>query len=782
MGIRKSIPKVDAVPKVTGSAKYVEDMIPHNALYAKVLHSTIASGMVKHMDCEEAAAMPGVEAVVTCFDVPATPYATDGHPLVLDPLHNGVADRYILSRRVRFYGDEIACVVAKDALTAQKAIERIKVEYEPFTPVFTSEAAVNGATPVNPDFPNNELARLDFHIDDDGVKWEAGDFSADDTLAGCEDMQNHRFHVPSVHAAHIEPNSCIAYMEGDKMVIITCNQNPFTTRRHIAAALELPVGKVKLIKPYMGGGFGNKQDTLYEPIAAFMSRKLGGRPVALIMTREECFVNSRTRHSMDILTALAVDESGKIRKRAIRINSNGGAYAAHGHAVAAYAVTNYFQTYSADVLQIGRSSTAYTNLPSAAAMRGYGIPQLAFAMESQMDDIAYARGWDPIVFRRKNMMRNGFLDPFDKFHVESCGLDECIERGAEYMDWENRRKEYAAFNKISRDVKKGLGMAIFSYKTGVYPLQIENGSCRIVLHEDGSALIQTGATDLGQGSDTVFAQIASEILTIPETKLTIASMQDTDLTPYDAGAYASRESYVSGGAVKKTALILKDKILGSAAAMLGCGVDDLELADEHIVDKKQGKRPLCSIADTAVYTLFLNDQKTQTEQLCAESTYTCFNNTFAFGASFADIEVDVPLGQIKVKRICSVHDSGTILNPQLAKGQICGGIAMGTGYALFEQLLYDEKGRMRNSNYLDYKIPTSMDMPEMVVDFVETYEPSGPFGNKALGEPPLIPQAPAIRNALLHATGVSVYKLPMSPQNLVHAFIHAGLIPKETEE
>nr|WP_308742521.1 xanthine dehydrogenase subunit XdhA [uncultured Anaerocolumna sp.] len=775
MGVGKSINRVDAIEKVTGTAKYVEDMLPSNALIAKVLHSTIANGIVKSINIEEALKMPGVETILTCFDVPDVLYATSGHPLSLDPNHPDVKDKLILSKRVRYYGDDIAAVVADNALNAQKALEKIVVEYEEYEPLLTPQAAINNKISLHEQCPSNELSRMDFEIKDGEVDFYKGKFSDDPYIAGREDLKGTFFSVPPVHACHIENNSCFAYMEGKKMIVVTCNQVPHTLRRNVAEAIEMPIGDVKIIKPYLGGGFGNKQDTMYEPVAAFLSKKLGGRCVAILLTREETFVNTRTRHGMDIYASVEVDENGKIKRKGLKLNSNGGSYGTHRHSITAYAVTNFFELYPSGEIQIGESSTAYTNLPSAGALRGYGIPQIDFAMESQMDDIAKEKGWDPIDFRKKNIMKLGFRDPFDKFYVKSNGLEECIDKGRELIDWDKKRKEYDQFNKTSKDIKKGVGMAIFCYKTGVYPIQLENAACRMVLNEDGSIQVQIGATELGQGSDTVFAQMASEILTIPESKIHVISTQDTDITPYDSGAYASRQSYVTGGAVKKTALLMKEKIIGKAAAIAKISIDDLTIENENIIIEKT-KEIISSIGNVATLINFINDSS-QTEHITAETTYTCLSNCFAFGASFVDLEVDVPIGKIKISKIISLNDSGKILNPQLARGQVHGGVAMAVGYAIGEQLLFDSKtGKPLNNNLLDYKIPTSMDIPEMESHFVETYEPTGPYGNKALGEPPLIPQAPAIRNAVLHATGVSIYKLPMSPQNLVHEFIKAGLI------
>lgn len=775
MGVGQSVKRLDAVQKVTGSAKYVEDLIPVGALYMKIVHSTIANGLVTAIDTQEAEKMPGVELIITCFDVPDVEYATAGHPLSLDPGHADTKDKLILSKRVLYYGDDVAAVVADTPLNAQLAAEKVKVTYEEYAPMLTPQDAIGGKSVMHDLRPTNELARMDFSISPQGdVDWYTGTFSTDTRIAGRDDLVGEQYSVPAVHACHLENNCCFAYMEGRRMVVYSCNQVPHTLRRNIAEAIEMPVGDVRVVKPFMGGGFGNKQDTMYEPVVAFASKKLGGRCVAIVLSREETFVNTRTRHGFDVTIATTANEKGELTRRGIRINSNGGAYAAHTHAVAAYAVTSNFQTYKATEVQVGESSTAYTNLPSAAAMRGYGIPQLNFAMESQMEDIARTNGWDPIAFRLQNINEAGFVDPFDKFTVRSCGLRQCVERGRQISDWDRKRREYEEFNKTSPNIKKGIGMALFSYKIGVYPLQLESGSCRIVMNEDGSAQIMVGCTELGQGSDTTMCQIVSQVTSIPEGNLSVCSAQDTDVTPYDNGAYASRQTYISGRGVKLAAEKLVETILHHAAAVYDLPQSELSVHGERVW---QGEREVCTLAQICTHMNFVNDQKTATDHITAEATYTAQNICLAYGASFMDIEVDVPLGKVRVKKAYCLQDSGKIINPQLAKGQIQGGVAMGIGYALGEQMQYDAKtGRPLNNNLLDYKVPTCMDIPDMEVEFVETYEDSGPFGAKGLAEPPLIPQAAAIRNAILHATGVGMHRLPMNPQRLVHAFREAGLI------
>lgn len=776
MGIKKNIKRVDAFQKVTGEAKYVEDLIPRDSLYVKIVHSTIANGIVKKIDTSEALEAPGVEMILTCFDVPTHPYITAGHPLSLDPAHEDVKDKLILTSHVRYYGDDIAAVVADTPLHAQLAAELVHVEYEIHDPLLTPAASINNPDVIHEIRPNNELSRMDFTIKDGKPEFGTAAFSTSPEIAGRKDLIGEHFYTPTVNAVHLENHSCFAYMDGRKIVVYTCNQAPHTVRRNTANALGIPVGDVRVIKPYLGGGFGNKQDTVYEPLVALLTQKLGGRPVAHICTREETFINTRTRHAFDMDIVAEPDAEGRLQKRAVRINSNGGSYAAHGHAITAFAVTTFFQTYTAEGEQIGESSCAYTNLPTAAAMRGYGIPQITYAMECQMDDEAYRNGWDPIEYRRKNIHKLGFTDPFSGFIVKSCGLNECIDKGVELSNWYQKRAAYDAFNKTSRDLKKGLGMALFAYKISVWPLSIENAACRIIMNEDGTAQVQIGAIELGQGADTAWAQIASEILTIPEDRITVISTQDTDVSPYDNGAYASRQTYVCGGAVKKAAEQMREKLLDRAAKLKGVSADELCLINEQIV-VKQNESKLCSIAEVCAHYNFFNDGFTDTEHLVSEATYTLHDSCFAYGVSFVDLEVDVPFGKVNLKKVWAIHDSGALINPQLAEAQVHGGLVMGLGYALSEQMLFDPKtGKPLNNNLLDYKIPTAMDVPEIEVHFVETHEPSGPFGNKGLAEPPILAQAPAVRNAILHATGVPLYKIPMTPQLLVHSFREAGLI------
>jgi len=447
---------------------------------------------------------------------------------------------------------------------------------------------------------------------------------------------------------------------------------------------------------------------------------------------------------------------------------NKGAYASHGHSVTSKSGHAFKQIYQDEVATKGDMYSVFTNMPPSGAMRGYGIPQITFALEAHIDDMAKTLNLDPIEVRKLNHMKLGFVD--NQIKCNSNGLDECIEKGKKYIDWDNKRKEY---QNQTGPIRKGVGMAIFSYATGVYPISLETAGCRIILNQDGSVQVQMGATEIGQGSDTIFTQMVAEIIGIPVENVNMISTQDTDVTPFDTGAYASRQSYVSGMAAKKAAMEMKGKIEEHAHFMLKLPVGNLELKDNNIIIKQTGEI-VASVKEVAMHALYNTERSVH---ITAEVTNQCKSNTFSFGVCFADVEVDIPLGKIKVNKVINVHDCGTVLNPMMAAGQVHGGMSMSLGYGLSEQLLFDEKtGRMLNDNLLDYKLPTTMDTPHLEAQFVETYDVSGPFGNKALGEPPTIPVAPAIRNAVLCATGVQFNVAPMTPQRLVEKFKEKKLI------
>jgi xanthine dehydrogenase molybdenum-binding subunit len=527
-------------------------------------------------------------------------------------------------------------------------------------------------------------------------------------------------------------------------------------------------GDIRIIKPYIGGGFGNKQDALTEPLNAYLTTRVGGRLVQLAYTREETFACTRVRHAMKFHIASYIRKDGTFAARSIEAYSNQGAYASHAHALVANAVNGFRMMYPVGAIK-GDAYTVYTNLPTAGAMRAYGIPQIAFALEAHVDDIVLQTGLDPIVFRKQNMMKLGYVDPITTITCHSTGLSECIDKGEAYLDYSKKRAVYA---KQQGPVRKGVGMAIFCYKTGVYPISLETSACRMLLNQDGSAQLQMGATEIGQGADTVFSMMAAETAGFTIDKIHLISQQDTDITPYDTGAYASRQTYVSGMAVKKTAEVFKQKILEFAGYMLHKDAWDLDIRENMVVRKNENE-PLISVAEVALESCY---SLTNSQHIAAEESHHCSDNTYAFGVCFTEIEVDIPMCQIRVLDIINVHDSGKIINRSTAEGQVHGGMSMGLGYGLTEFSKFDPKtGRMLNDNLLDYKLMTAIDTPELHAAFVEPYDPTGPYGNKALGEPPIIPVAPALRNALINATGVTIDSIPLNPEKLFFAFEKAGL-------
>ena len=628
--------------------------------------------------------------------------------------------------------------------------------------MLTVEAAMaEGATVLHEEKPGNVIAHSSFVV---------GEGTYQEAVEG-EDVTeiDHVYATQSVQHCHIETPISFAYMEKGRIVATTSTQIPHIVRRVISQALGIPAGEIRVIKPYIGGGFGNKQDVLYEPLNAFLCTQVGGRGVRMQISREETLACTRVRHAIKLHVKAAVRKDGTLVARKLEAYSNQGGYASHAHAIVANTSNEFKQIYHDEKTLESDAYTVYTNITTGGAMRGYGIPQAAFAAECMADDLAVAVHMDPLEFRMKNCMPEGYVDPHTHVACNTYGLKECMEKGRNYIHWDEKRKEY---ENQTGPVRKGIGMAIFCYKTGVYPISLETASCRMVLNQDGSMQLQMGATEIGQGADTVFTQMAAETTGITEDKVHILSTQDTDITPFDTGAYASRQTYVSGMAVKKAGLIFKDRILDYAAYMLDKEKDTMDIQNNVVVDKESREKLLdmAELATTAFYSL------DRSIHITAEATSHCKDNTFATGACFAEVEVDMPLGKVKVTNIVNVHDSGTLINPKLAEAQVHGGMSMGLGYALSEELLFDKSGRPLNDNLLDYKLPTSMDTPDLHVQFVELDDPTGPFGNKALGEPPAIPVAPAIRNAVLNATGVAVDSLPLDPQKLVAHFKAAELI------
>ena len=746
--VGKSVQRLDAIAKVTGKAKYTDDFFERDMLVGKVLRSPHAHAKVTRIDASRARALPGVVAVLTPEDLPRIKFATAGHPWSLDAGHRDVEDRLILTDKARFVGDAIAAVVAEDLLTADKALHLIEVDYEILPVVLTAEDAMKeGAPLLHDNRPGNIVSAFGVQFGDVEAEFR----SADEIFEG-------DYETSVVQHCHIESMSAFAFVDTDGRVVVNSStQIPHIVRRIVAQALGLPWGQVKVIKPFIGGGFGNKQDVVVEPLVAAMALACHGRPVRYCMTREEVFIDTRTRHGMKLHLKTAVTSDGILKGIHVQVLSNTGAYASHGHSIAMSAGSKFRPLYDFKAIKF-EPKTVYTNLPVAGAMRGYGTPQIFFALESHLDDIARKLGLDPIELRRKNLIKVGHMDPLTKNVVRSFGIPGCIERGLELIKWDEKKKAHEGQGGVHR---RGLGMALFSYASGTHPVALELAGARIAMHQDGSVTLQVGATEIGQGSDTVFAQITAEVLGLPMAMVHVMTTQDTDITPFDSGAYASRQTFVTGIAVRKAALEVRDKVLAVAARRTGLLADAMDLRDCLVVEKGLD-RTVCTLEEVAMDSFY---DRLLAAPITSDTSANVRINAMSYGATFVEVDVDMQTGKVEVLELWNIHDSGTILNPKLAEGQVHGGVSMALGAALLEQMLFDPTtGKPLNNNLLDYKLPTILDTPKINAAFVETFDAAGSFGSKSLGECPVISPAPAVRNAVLDATGVAFHKIPLYPQ------------------
>ena len=751
----KSTERWDAWSKVTGAAEFTDDIPLKETLHGKICRATIAHGMVKSLDVSEALKVPGVVKILTPDDVPSRPYATAGHPHSLEPAHQDKADRNILTRHVRLYGDEIAAVIAETELAATVAVSKIKAEYEPYPFYLTPEEALaEGAVEIH-EGSGNIVASSEGKFGD----VEKGFSEADYIIEG-------EYKTQTVQHCHMETVIAYAYQDADKRwVCVSSTQIPHICKQVLGLAFDMPWNRFRVIKPFIGGGFGNKQDINIEPLVVAMSMAVGGRCVKLALEREEVLAHTRVRHAISYKMKAGLTKDGRFTALQVESFSTNGGYASHGHAIAGkgvglmpavYNVHNYAH----------KAHTVYTNTASAGAMRGYGIPQVNFAIEALAGDICAKYGFDPVEFRLNNYLSENGVNPLNKVPMLHNKLDQCIKEGCRAFRWEEKLADAKANS--AAEHKRGVGIAILnSYPSNVYPFGEEITGCHLILNQDGTVKMMVAATEIGQGSDTVLSQIAAEAVGVPFESIVADKLTDTDVAPFDTGSYATRQTYVSGMAVKQAGEELKAKILGSAKKFYGHEPRYLDLIGGNIVWKHNPADIVAPLSDLAMKSYY--DWK-DAECLTADVSLNVHENSYVTAASFAEVDVDMVTGKVKILSMLNVHDSGVIVNPLLAAGQVDGGMGMAVGYALAEELIYDKKtGKPLNNNLLDYKMPTFMDTPDLDCEFVIDGDPIGPFGAKGLGEPPTCPPAPAIRNAVLNATGVSINRLPLSPMNVFQA-------------
>lgn len=754
-----SVKKVDAYGLAAGAPVFTADELPEGCLYMAMVFSPHAHARILDIDPSDALAVDGVVAVYTYKDVPRVIHTTagQGYP---EP---SPYDTYMLDSKVRFVGDRVAAVVATDRHVVREAVKLVKVDYEVLPAVFDPRDALKPGAPVIHDEPEahmpipvrytpkrNLAAHIDIIVRDKDETKKAADVVVDGSF------YHHQYqHCP------IEPHVCLAWPDPNgRLFIKTSTQVPFHVRRIVAARLEIPIRRIRVIKPRIGGGFGAKQEVLLEDIAGFAAMKLR-RPVLFEYNRTEELRSSRTRHAMYIRLRAGAKKTGDLSFIDMRAVMNTGAYGCHGLTVLSNAGSKTLPLYHwPNIRFVG--DTAYTNLPVAGAYRGYGGTQGAFAMEVIMDELAEKLGIDPVEFRRKNHIRVGETSSiFEAMGegkagvsqtVNSCGLDDCLDQGAKAFGWGKPLE-----NRVEGMIRRGRGMVTLMQGSAIP--DIDMGAASIKMNDDGSFNLLVGATDIGTGSDTVMAQVAAEVLHVPVEHVIVYS-SDTDLTPFDVGAYASSTTYLSGMAVKKTAEKMRDRILDVAATLLETQKQELHLADSavHTADGRS-----VSLERIGLYTLYEKDQK----QLIATASHIVHQSPPPFAAHFAQVAVDTETGDIKVERYVAAVDCGQAINPALAEGQVEGALVNGLSAALYEEMRYNDKGVLKNRNFDTYKIMSTMDLPQIRTILVPTNEPTGPFGAKSVSEICINGPLPIISNAVYDAVGIRLRDAPFTPEKVL---------------
>ncbi len=748
--IGKSVPKIDGRVKVTGQAKYTGDLKFPNMLVGKILTSPHPHARILHIDTTEAERLPGVKAVITHKDVPPLKYGIS--PARWD-------ENIFCIDKVRFVGDKVAAVAAVDDETVYKALKLIKVDYEVLPAVFDPiEAMAEGAPQIHDEYPRNINTEIHQHFGD-----------VEKAFAQAYHVRTDRFVGQRTYQSPIEPHSAISMWEGGKLTVYTSTQSPHYFQYYIARQFGLPMGDVRVVKTFVGGGFGGKLEPTGLEFAGAVLSRLTGRPVKMFYDRHEMFAHNRGRHRQIMEITSGVDRDGKILGVHANFIMDGGAYTSLGIATAYYAgamltLTYDFANYKFDMIRV------YTNLPACGAQRGHGAPQPRYAFECHLDMVAQDLGIDPLEMRLRNARKPNTITP-NQFKINSCELEECIQQARRLSGWDAKK------GKLPRG--RGIGIAVGSFVSGagypIYRTNLPHAAAIIKVHEDGSAAtLYTGATDIGQGSDTVLCQMAAEAMGFVYERMKIVAA-DTETTPHDFGAYASRQTLMSGAAVKQAGEEVKKQLLAMAGEMMQVAPEELDCREGVIFVKG---RPEVNITfGEAAREFFVRKGP-----LIGRGAYTppTLGGTFrgaavgtspaySFAAQISEVEVDEETGEIQVKEVWDVHDCGTVINPALLHGQVHGALYMGMGESVWEEVLFDASGRILNPNLAEYRLPTALDMPKITSALVDSFEPAGPWGVKEVGEGATIPTMGCYANAIYDAMGIRVYSLPLTYEKVWRA-------------
>lgn len=749
--VGKGVIKKDAMALVTGQPVYCDDLAPKDCLIVKLLRSPHAYAKIKSIDTSIAKRIPGIEAIYTYEDVPTSRFTLAGQSYPEPSPY----DRRILENVVRYVGDEVAIVAGANEDCVDRALKAIKVDYEVLEPLLDFEKSIDNAIVIHEEDDYKCLCEIGNDVKRNIVSsGESVVGDVDAVLKECDVVLERDYHTKANAQAMMETMRSYCYIDTyGRLNCVSSTQIPFHVRRILSNALEIPKSKINVIKPRIGGGFGAKQTACCEIFTAFVTWKLK-KPSKIVYTREETFAASNSRHEMKMHVRIGATKDGKIEAIDLYTLSNQGAYGEHGPTTIGLAGHKSLPLYNHVKASRFTYDVVYTNTMRAGAYRGYGATQGQFAVESIINELADELNMDPCEIRFKNMTReNEVLSQYYNEELNACALDRCLEKAMEMIDYKNK-----PLRRDMGDFVRGLGVSLSMQGSGISGLDV--GSVEIKLQDDGFYTLSIGATDMGTGCDTILAQMVAECMDCDVDQVVTSSL-DTDHAPYDTGSYASSTTYVTGMAVVKACEKLRNSILEAAAGFFNVDKEDIEFDGKKINTLDHAhEMSLAEFADTCFNGGIA-------KALIASDSHMSPTSPPPFMVGIAEVDVDKLTGEIKVHDYVSVVDCGTVINPNLARVQAEGGIVQGIGMALSEDITYSNEGKMRNRNFLQYKLPTRVDVPSVRVEFESSYEDNGPFGAKSIGEVVINTPTSAIASAIKHATGVQVRTLPITAEKVL---------------
>lgn len=754
-------PSIDGKGLMRGRPAYTDDLAEKNSLIVKILRSPHPYAKILNIDDTEAKNIPGVVLILTHKDFPRKSFTRAGQGYPEPSPH----DKFVLDEYVRHIGDEVCCVAAVSQELCEKALSLIKVEYKVLEPILDFEKALDNPILIHPEDGICEMFPIGFDPKRNlaaSYHMEVGNTEED--LKNSDVILEQSFYTQAQAHAALEPHTVNARLDfQDRLVLYTSTQTPVHVRRILSQTLDIPLSRIRIIKPRVGGGFGGKQQLHGEMFVSAVTMRTG-MPSKMVFTRKEVFESSYSRHPMRIDIKLGSTKEGILESIDCYLLSDTGAYGEHALTVFMVAGSKVLPLYNKVKSVKFHGHVTYTNHTPAGAFRGYGAIQGNFALESAIEMLIAKLGVDPLEFRNKNMIKENETSPIfaimgegtagTAMNMDSCKLEYCLKQGRKLIDWDNIYPRKV----LSSSKVKGVGMAIAMQGSGI-PF-IDMGSASIKLNDDGFYNLLVGATDIGQGSDTILAQIAAETLGC-SMKDVIVYSSDSDLTPFDTGAYASSTTYVSGNAVYKAAKKMRKMLLVEASIALEVNVEDVTFDGKTFTAKNK----TITINNLSNRLYYNKDQK----QLIATDSYVGIKSPPPFMAGYVELDVDKETGEIDIKHYVSVVDCGTTINPMLARGQVEGGVVQGIGMAVYEEVLYSKTGKLITSDFLNYHIPTRLEIDKLTTEFADSYEKSGPYGAKSVGEIGIDTPPAAIANAIYNAVGVRITSLPITPEKILKA-------------